>query len=251
MFIDSKNDKILLGTGAGSYILKRIEGARKEIKIVSPYLTPSYIEKILALAHKGVRVTLITSDEIKEGDGRFSQLSNRHIVLQQRTLDDGAKKERDIGLLSAGLGLAVSVGFLIYSGVGILLLGLLAISGFFFWKFYTKRIYTYQYDSPLKLRVFVSPRSHLFKQAGMRSETPNAHLVHAKVYVIDEEVAFVGSVNFTHDGLYKNYESCVTVLDKTAISAISKEVDSLFHSKDNCFLNLNDWGRQVYGEPPN
>ncbi|MDE8242022.1 phospholipase D-like domain-containing protein, partial [Erysipelothrix rhusiopathiae] len=39
---------------------------------------------------------------------------------------------------------------------------------------------------------------------------------HTKLYVVDD-VAFIGSLNFTKNGFYSNYESCMSIHKKDEV----------------------------------
>ncbi|MBT4647826.1 NgoFVII family restriction endonuclease, partial [archaeon] len=82
-------------------------------------------------------------------------------------------------------------------------------------------------------------------------------LIHSKIYVIDNKVAYLGSLNFTYNGLVQSYESGIKIKDKDAIKKISKEIDLLFQGRINTngkemfFRDINEWGKSLYDEPNN
>ena len=53
-----------------------------------------------------------------------------------------------------------------------------------------------------------------------------------KIFVIDEEIANLGSANFTYSGFKTHYETVIKVFDKNATIDISKEVEALYNSND-------------------
>lgn len=50
--------------------------------------------------------------------------------------------------------------------------------------------------------------------------------LHAKIYLIDGEFAYVGSSNLTFSGLMRNYEACLHTEDPKVISQIQNELDT-------------------------
>ena len=69
----------------------------------------------------------------------------------------------------------------------------------------------------------------------------STELIHSKIFVIDEEIAFLGSVNFTHSGFKTHYETTIKVEDKNAVKDISHEVETLYLSKDLKEKRVEDW----------
>jgi PLD-like domain/Double-stranded RNA binding motif len=49
--------------------------------------------------------------------------------------------------------------------------------------------------------------------------------LHAKIFIFDDEVAYVGSSNLTFSGLQRNYEAVVEIVDADSIAEICKEVE--------------------------
>ena len=90
----SSGDKISLGRGEGVEILKTIKKSNKSVKIVSPYLSPGYLEELVKLREKGVEITLITSDNLPEGNNRFSTFKNSDIIKQKKILIPKAKTKK-------------------------------------------------------------------------------------------------------------------------------------------------------------
>ncbi len=57
-FYGAKCD-IYIGTGAGKNLLTDMENAKEEIKIVSPYLSPSLVNQLISLHGQGKTINLI------------------------------------------------------------------------------------------------------------------------------------------------------------------------------------------------
>jgi len=240
MKIDSNRDKIHIGRSAGDSLLKDMRQAKESVKIVSPYLTPSYIEELIRLQKKGVNVTLITSDNLEEGDGRYSDLEHRDIIKQKQEVIKSKKEKRTKGMRWAGIPLLLSIILFVNQAIGLGFIFFI-ISLAIFFIHYNIKIYNYSYYSIFNLRVFHSKYNYDKNRRG-------THDVHAKIYVIDNKIAYVGSINFTHAGLSNNYETAVEIKDQKAIKAISEEINVLFNSK-RYFMPIDEWGQELYDEP--
>ena len=75
--------------------------------------------------------------------------------------------------------------------------------------------------------------------------------VHSKIYIIDEKIAFLGSVNFTKKAFRHNYECCVKVNDYNAVSKISQEIENLIGSEGTFYRDINEVGSSIFPEPDN
>lgn len=237
----SNDSEVYVGRKAGEELIRQIKNAKESVKIVSPYLTPKYVEELIDVQKKGVQVTLLTADEVKEGYGNYSNLSHRDLIRQEQILDEEKSIERSKGMKWAGLSALLIILWGIF-GLNYLIIPNIIISGMIFAKFYSKVIYSYKYHSIFtRLRVFYSQHK---KNELLRGD----HLVHSKIYVIDEKVAYVGSVNYTYDGTITNYECLVRIDDLNAVSKISNEVEELY-SSNRMFIDIDKWGRKIYPEP--
>lgn len=109
-----------------------------------------------------------------------------------------------------------------------------------FFRFYNKRIYSYSYYTPIKLKVV--PDEYHDREKGK-------YLIHSKVYVIDGRIAYLGSVNYTYKAFHYNYETITRVTSPKAVEDISKEIDRLFMDKEIYSKDIDEWGREIYPEP--
>ena len=110
---------------------------------------------------------------------------------------------------------------------------LLPVAALVFGIYWNRGIYRYTYAWTLShTQVLPSPYRY----------DPEFPFVHAKLYVIDKEVAFLGSLNFTNKGLFDNFETCLRV-DK---SDDVRDLESLFNSKfkemDSCSIAPSEVG---------
>lgn len=251
MKVHSNNDYIFLGRNAGSRLREEINTAKHSLKIISPYLTPSYVKDILKLAEKGVKVTLITANEVEtDKSGNYSDLSHTDIVRQKRITNEKAREKRNKGMMISGLVFIPLIALIIFLSQYWIYFGIvLVINAIIFWRFKEIRIYAYEYYSPIRIKVI--PDEYYIKKHLGRTNLKGLHLVHAKTYVIDDKIAYVGSVNFTYKAFKSNYETLVRVQNTNAVKEISREVSRLFLDKELYSLSLEEWGKKLYPEPPN
>lgn len=256
MYTKSKYTGIYLGRNAGKYINESLDSAKHSVKIVSPFLAPQYIKKLVHLKERGVDVTLITSDKLEESKDYHvygERCYHTDIIKQDRALDDNALQKRNKNLIYSIYFFAFSICMFIVSLLLLILLGLNAIyflvmffsilgaTGSSIWMklTYDIRIYSYSYHPIFRLKVFFS-----------KNHGRDDYLIHSKIYVIDDRVAFLGSTNFTYTGFVKSYESTIKISDFDAVKSISEEVEKLFNMTDLYYKNIHDWGRQLYHELP-
>jgi len=239
MITHSTSDDIYIGRGAGYRLKTELEKAKKSIKIISPYLTPSFVEDLMAFSRKGIDITLITSNDVREGDGRYSFFEHKDIIKQKRHTNEKEKEIRDMGLKYSLYGLIIPLillffKFYLFMGISLVVIGIV------YSYFFKKKIYTYSYYSPIKLKVV--PDEYHDRNNGR-------FLVHAKVFVIDDQVAYLGSVNYTYKAFKSNYETITRISTQKAVMDISKEVDKLLDDEDVGSKDINDWGKELYPEP--
>jgi phosphatidylserine/phosphatidylglycerophosphate/cardiolipin synthase-like enzyme len=238
----SSSDKISLGRGNGLEILDSIKKARSSVKIVSPYLSGSYLDELISLHEKGIKITLITSDNLSDSSSRFA-FNESKIIKQEKTLVAGAdKKKKNIQVYSLALFL-IALSFFAMSAF---LLQLIFFSLLFFVSSLSLFIYSYmirQYDCKyhpiFRLKVFDS-------RSG--DKPGSISLIHSKIFIIDEKICYLGSANFTYSGFKTHYETTIKVEDQKAIEDISHEIENLFNSTALKAKDIQEWGRMIYGK---
>lgn len=75
--------------------------------------------------------------------------------------------------------------------------------------------------------------------------------IHGKIYLIDDAIAYLGSLNFTNSGTKNNYETRIKTTDRQAIEKIKEEIDDLFNHSNLPEKDIQVWGKQLYEEPIN
>ena len=253
MFYNGANCDIYIGKGAGKRLLNDIRNARKSVRIVSPYLSPFLITELINIRKRNLEVELITTDNIEDFYGSY--VKNIHkLINQNRDIDNLAVEKRQnwkrisniLTYIGFGL-LTILIGIYYYIKDTKIAFGLIPIFIIFLIiKFYkikvkNKRIYTYWYSQLFPFKVYMSPSKNEL------SDT----FIHSKIYLIDDQIAYLGSMNFTSSGTKYNYETRIRTEDPNAIKEIKEEVFQLMNHSSLPERDIQLWGRQLYSEPIN
>jgi len=244
---------IYMGKGAGVKLMQDIRNAKKNVKIVSPYLSPFLIKELIFLHSRGINIKLITSDEIEDFYGYEKNIHK--LITQNKHIDEEAKQTRDNlvslsgTLLFAMIGLAVVLFPLMYLLKDFrFAYGFIVVAIMFFArdlvvkKIKKTKVYHYTYKQLFPFKVFVSPNS---------GNSFNKTFIHSKIYVIDDEIAYLGSLNFTGSGVKENHETRIRTTDINAVKKIIEEMKDLFFNSNLAERDIQFWGSQLYDEPEN
>jgi len=235
MRTSSNYDNIYIGRNAGQELMKVIKNAKKSVKIVSPYLSASYVKELVELSKKGKDVTLITCDKLI-GAGRYTDLTIKDLVKETKIDDSNKKKSRKRGLFA---GLIVLLFSLILFPFSFLAQVLLFISIFIF--IVAICIITYYYfEKPCRIEYTPIFRIKVFDSTS-GANPKSTELIHSKIFIIDETVAYLGSANFSYSGFKTHYESIIEIQDEKAVGDISREVERLYYSKDLREKRVEEW----------
>jgi len=232
----STNDKIYLGKQAGIEIFKEIKNAKKSVKIVSPYLSPAYVQELIKLNAKGKNITLITADNITNSTSAYSDFKASDLVKTDKIFDENLERKRKVGILfSLGVVLLSSIIFsmsfsifsLFYFSIVLFFVSMISLS-----YFYLIKSYKIVYNSLFKIKVFDSKSG---------DKPWSTKLVHSKIFIIDDIICFLGSANFTYSGFETHYETVIKVEDFNAIKDISDEIERLYNSNDFRVKGVEEW----------
>lgn len=252
-----KEATIHMGISAGKQLLEDIHAAREEVTVLSPFLNTEQMHLLLKLHEQNVRVTLITAlchNMIGnlEGDDFRAEL-----IKQFKRKDPEAQHKKEslkglitflyIALLAFILaGIYTYFYYYVYAQICMLLLVLLTLFVLFAAasELRNTNIYRYSYKTIFPLKIFIDPRNQKIKNS-------SKHFIHAKVFIIDQRVAYLGSADFTCSSLSSNYESIIRTEDREAIQELLSEVKRLYNSssEDMDFVNIEEWGKMIYDEP--
>jgi len=235
----SSKNSIYIGQNAGTELINHIRNAKTSVKIVSPYLSPDYIKELINLNNRGIKITLITCDDIKEN--QYSDFKVSDIIKQKKIPDPNAENKKKtikgisyLFLLISILTLSLSIFSLdlLIIPISLFLISMIGLTI----SYFTKKE-RYEYYSIFRLKVFDSNSG----------EKPlSKELIHSKIFVIDEKIAFLGSLNFTYSGFKTHYETLIKIEDINAVNDISKEVESLYESNFLKSKSIDELGKQIY-----
>ena len=250
--INVVNCDIYLGQDAGKKVLNDIKNAKKTLKIVSPYLSPSFVDELVSLHNKNVDVKLITTDKIKENNSHLNFL--RKLIKQHRIVNDEAEKTRNkwidwcsfllFGIIGYVVAFVLTVYFYwsikLFYGIIPLVIAIM-IRKLYQKKIMQKRIYYYKYKPLFPFKVLISPNNKISEEV----------FVHSKFYIIDNQIAYLGSLNFTESGMKYNYETIIKVSDKESVDKIIKEFNHLFSSSTFPSHHITEFGKELFTEEIN
>ncbi len=257
MFVNGVNCDIYIGTGAGKKLLADIESAKSSVKIISPYLSASLVSQLIDLKNRFVEVELITEDTIEDFKDRrnIKKLIIQHPETDQKAVE---KRERMSKITIILLIVAIVVLLLFFFAVyrfqdPSVYLGIVPVlSAFLIYGHYRNAvrdtvIYKYSYSTLFPIKVISGRKSG--QTGGIPADGRQS--IHSKIYLIDNRIAYLGSLNFTVSGTQDNYETRIRTEDPDAVAKISQEYDRMMQSSDYSEKDLRKWGREVYAEPIN
>lgn len=241
---------IYIGTGAGKKLMEEIENAKRSVKIVSPFLSPFLVKKLIDLHYRGVEVQLITMDTIEDFYGG-RQKNIHQLVIQDRSIDLEAKtlllkwisiKRWLYFFLIVMILMLCIMAFItwnrmvLWGGIPLILVWLLIRH--YISKIRNAKIYQYTYRRLFPFKVFTTPVNNSYSHP----------FIHGKIYLIDDGIAYLGSLNFTGNGTRNNYETRIRITDRNAVKELVGEFDALFHKKDLPERDVGEWGMELYME---
>jgi len=251
MFSNNVKCDIYIGQGAGKKLLDDIDNAIKSIKIVSPYLSPSFTKSLIEKKKQGIEVHLITMDKIEDyGNNKdlvYNLINQNRETIEEAVIKRGKFKKRYRFLLLFLILASSIMGYLTYQApqeqylIAIPILFLVFILYLVYRNYYRNtRIYNYWYSQYFPFKVFLSPE----KGSG------RGKFIHSKIFIIDDEIAYLGSLNFTYNGSRSNHETRVRTTDQKALNELLIEFEDLYESSSPQ-IDIQQWGRSIYNEPIN
>lgn len=253
MFYNGASCDIYIGKGAGKKLLADMSNAQESVKIVSPYLSPFLIKGLIAFNERNIQIQLITTDNIEEAAEDVNQ-NILKLILQNRKVDKAAvqirekwQKSTEILISVLVIGVISFVGVYYFFNISKMLYGFVPAFILLLVIFYIKkrikntRIYSYWYSQLFPFKVYQSPYT----------STESNTFIHSKIYVIDNKIAYLGSLNFTASGTKHNYETRIRTEDEEAVYKISAEFDQLMQNANLPEIDIQKWGSELYPEPIN
>lgn len=274
---------VYIGTHAGAHMEEAIRKAEKSIHLISPYIGETYLNLLAEKQREGVSVEglfqevksqshgeragvkpwLHTRDDLGLRDVITSILSFQKIPL----LANKAMRKKQIRIARVMKG------------------ALIVLMAAFFALFVLKTVMpTEQMQGPQAVQVLVNimcasvPANILLYMVGLilvllaiahdkekrarKIPTIEYHFdpvvnlrmvkkyagsfVHLKLLIVDEKVAFLGSLNLTYRGLNQNVESCVEVSDQDTVQKLLQICQEI-QERTECY-QVHEIGKYYYGE---
>jgi len=249
MFYNNAVCDIYIGSGAGKKLVNDIKNAKRSVKIVSPYLSPYLISELIYLRNKNINIKLITTNNIEDFYGDREKNIYK-LIIQNRNTDTNKQKTRD-----KWISFTKRLSYIFFSSIVLLIsfayyfedikvfLGFVPITIIFFiqnlyrLKIKNLQIYSYYYTQLFPFKVYAAKEK--------------ASLIHSKIYLIDDQIAYLGSLNFTQSGTQFNHETRIRTTDLNAVKEIKNEIDLLFENSNMLAADIQLWGKNIYNEPIN
>lgn len=249
MFYQGGKYDIYIGQSSGKKLLEEMSAAREKITIVSPYLSPNLIKDLIELHNRGIEIKLITVDKIDDFYNNYDEKNIYKLIIQNKKINKEALEKYKrynkflksiyyliIGIFTTG----VISGVYLRNYKVLYLLILVAFFCFLYEKIRNKmkqtKIYNYDYSKLFPFKVYST-----------KNKEP---LIHSKIYIIDDEILYLGSLNYTKSGMGSNYETRVRITDLEAIKKVKTTIYSLTNELGKG-KELQKWGSEIYEEPIN
>lgn len=251
--IHNVSGDIYIGKGSGKMIIEDILAARESIRIMSPYLSAKLVDVLLERFKNGIAIELVTSDEIE--DHKRPENKNCYRIIRQHKHIDEQLKSRKTGFQWLGVILMLLFGFAAFVKLPVLfapsvrtldyiqftVLAGIALFGQYIWKRGKNlRFWHYSYSSLFPVKIFYS---YFSRRTADRSRAFN---LHSKLYIIDDRIAYLGSVNFTRSGCLLNHETRIRITDREAIFHLKQEFEELLCDEFFNHRSVDEWGRELY-----
>ena len=240
--VQSERLTVYIGRSAGSELYHQLLAAKRSVVAMAPYIKPLFARKLVEAAERGVDVVLVTSEDAARRREVVATL-----VEQVRHTSRSRRRWRRVGLLvSALLLLSSAAAWLVVATHGALLDASYTLPtgviGFLGCRMIRVHSYGYRFRLP-RVKVIASP---YYKDDDASEGSPL--MVHAKVYVIDDEVAYLPSFNLTPEGFFDNFESCVRI-EGPDVRRVLGSVEALLANQTLRVLDAAALGRGFYAEP--
>ncbi|WP_343636631.1 phospholipase D-like domain-containing protein [Fluviicola sp.] len=250
--INNVTGDIYIGEGSGKMILDDMLKAKRSIRVMSPYLSAKLVDILLERFRFGVHIELVTSNEVE--DHAHADKNSYRIIQQHKHVDKELKSRKEF-LYVSGIVLMLVFGFLAVANLSDLFAESVNVSDVVAFTLFTGiafigqwmrnyakgiRFWHYSYSSLFPIKIF---GSYFTRKKPGRSRDFN---LHSKLYIIDDCIAYLGSVNFTRSGCLFNHETRIRITDPEAIRQLKQEFSELLWNEEYSHTSVEEWGREVY-----
>jgi len=222
-FLKSISCDIYAGKKAGIAVRNTMRNAKKSITVIAPFLSGRMIsEELFNSLNKNVQVKIISKD-----NERIYPLLKKILFKKKRSLQNQNEWLFQLGkfllivfyiiLSFAILEIFTSFGFNVsfmqksLSKNNFLILTIFFGAFILFFRDFVlnsknKKSYKFTYSKRENLKLHILDKDY--------------HL-HSKIYIIDNQTAFLGSLNCTDTGFLLNHETCIKTADKSVIKHLN------------------------------
>lgn len=226
--IGSIRGNLYIGTGAGKHLLMAVQKAKVSIKICSPYISPSLLSLLLDKEDDNVQVQCITQQIGTDAADKFGLKdtctrllkSHLHIDKEQEKLKERilkqARKSKVIGICFLGCSFVYWLLHIFFGGltlpesteesfwIFVSNFSVLIILSIYFFRKENQQVRYAQTINIWEYRYSFTKDLCLLKRDCEK-------FPHLKLVIVDEKVAYLGSLNFTCSGIKSHIESCIRI----------------------------------------
>ncbi len=261
--IPDKPFDVYIGSRAGVKLLNDIDAAEHRIRIMSPYVSPREMQLLRDRAEQQCQVDCIATVDLQQFDWRQTETA-RNVIAQERTARPAVRWVfRSLAAIAALLAVfAIAALVMLFVRLEMLLEiealqplwvsipGAIAGAIVAYSIARALPVYRYRYKSMFPVKFLVKQGAGTAgaeRSGGEQSHPTPFH--HVKLYLIDERITYLGSLNFTDAGLQANVESRLRSTD----SELAKQLSSYFDRVLATYPEADvEWlGKRVYAEPKN
>ena len=168
--------KLYIGRKAGWKLSDSIAGAKKSIKIASPFLGKKQVETLREKKLGGLEDIMVVTAVSNDTWSKPSQIAALRKLIHR-------EKQKDVK--------------------------------------------EYVYTANFKQIIF------------------DGDLVHEKLYIVDDEIAYIGSYNFTENGMVNNYETNIIFTETDTLTELTGYFARLFNASMKKW-DISDLGKRIY-----
>lgn len=267
-YANNINCDVYIGQSSGKKLCDDISNCKKSIKIISPYLDTHSLKKLIDLSKKGIKVELITMDNIENNNEERNKEALKMLLKQEKIENKEKVNERDkrkklnrifkyiqiflISMIFFLLAKKISKPQYLMAILTFMLLGiqLFILNNLRVIKRMVIYEYSYHCINNFKIKFFNSFYKNPTKN--FNREYDNSFLfIHSKIYLIDNEILYTGSMNFTNQGFNLNFESRVRTENEKIIESVSDMIKKLFEDKSYKSFFIDQEKTKLYLEVAN
>ncbi|WP_394960936.1 phospholipase D-like domain-containing protein [Candidatus Allofournierella merdavium] len=275
---------VYIGTHAGAHMEEAVQKAENSIHLISPYIGETYLDLLAEKQRQGVSVQGLFQEvkarprgasTVKKGYGYVrDDLGLRDVItsflrLQKVPLAANIamrKKQRRTARVMMGMLIFLVVGFwalfilwlaaqekqlqslqefpslknitdsfplpmeVVLSGIGVIVV-----------------LFAVAHDLEKRARSIPTVEYHFEPVVNLRMIRRYAdNFVHLKLLIVDDKIAFLGSLNLTYSGLNQNLESCVEISDPGAVQNLLRICREI-QARTECY-EIHEIGKYYFGE---